>query len=156
MCRQTGGTLVYACAHKSDIWCVWLHRIYGDGRVELSIWLAVPIFNMFEFSPLWRSVLVLLLLLSSTFLLSSGVHVQSGLRDSDTLIYLLLRLMVPRRVPRAISPWATLRRAYRLSINQRPRPDHFIGTSFRVCTLSPSLGKLALKTGLSCVLHGRL
>ena len=31
--------------------------------------------------------------------------------------HLLLRAMVPRRVPRAISPWATLRRAYRLSIN---------------------------------------
>ena len=44
-----------------------------------------------------------------TILLSSGVHVQSGLRASGTLIYitssyLLLRLMVPRRVPRAISP----------------------------------------------------
>ena len=42
-------------------------------------------------------------------LLSSGVHGQSGLRDSGTLIYiissyLLLRLMVSRRVPRAISP----------------------------------------------------
>ena len=44
-----------------------------------------------------------------TILLSSGVHVQSGLRDSGTLIYilssyLLLRLMVHRQVPRAISP----------------------------------------------------
>ena len=43
-----------------------------------------------------------------TILFSSGVHVQSGLRDSGTLIYilsshLLLRLMVPRRVLRAIS-----------------------------------------------------
>ena len=42
-------------------------------------------------------------------LLSSGVHVQSGLRHSGTLIYILsfylvLRLMAPRRVPRAISP----------------------------------------------------
>ena len=42
-------------------------------------------------------------------LFSLGVHVQSGLRDSGTLLYilssyLLLRLMVPRRVPRAISP----------------------------------------------------
>ena len=43
-----------------------------------------------------------------TILLSSGVHVQSGLRDSGTIIYILysylLRLMIPRRVPRAISP----------------------------------------------------
>ena len=55
-----------------------------------------------------------------SILFFSGVHVQSGLRDSDTLIcilsfYLLLRLMVPHRVPRAISPRAILRRAYRLS-----------------------------------------
>ena len=110
-------------AHKSDVWCVWLHRIYGDGRVELLIWLAVPILDLFELSPLWRSVLVLLLLLLSLLFrfLREGVHVQSGLRDFGTLIYilssyLLLRLMVPRRVPRSISPWATLRRAYRLSI----------------------------------------
>ena len=58
-----------------------------------------------------------------TILLYSGVHFQSGLRDSGTLIYtwyiyiissyFLLRLMVPRRVPRAISPLATLHRAYR-------------------------------------------
>ena len=45
----------------------------------------------------------------STILFSSGVHVQSGLRDSGTLIYILsycliLRVMVSRRVPRAISP----------------------------------------------------
>ena len=45
----------------------------------------------------------------STILFSSGVDVQSGLRDSGTLIYipssyLLLRVMVPRQVPRAISP----------------------------------------------------
>ena len=51
-------------AHKSDVWFAWLHRIYGDGRVELLIWLAVAIFDMFELSPLWRSVLELLLLYS--------------------------------------------------------------------------------------------
>ena len=44
----------------------------------------------------------------STALFSSGVHVQSGLRHSGTLLYILcsylLRLMVPRRVLGAISP----------------------------------------------------
>ena len=45
----------------------------------------------------------------STISFSSGVHVESGLRDSGTLIYIpssyfVLRLMVPRRVQRAISP----------------------------------------------------
>ena len=54
-------------AHKSEVWCVWLHRIYGDGRVELLMWLAVPLFDMFELSIFCRSVLVLLLLLSSLF-----------------------------------------------------------------------------------------
>ena len=45
----------------------------------------------------------------STILFSSGVHIQSGLRNSGAFIYipssyLLLRVMVPRRVQRAISP----------------------------------------------------
>ena len=61
-------------------------------------------------------------------LLSSVVHVQRGLRDFGTSLYrldyisriivssnILHRLMIPRRVPRAISPSATLRRAYTLS-----------------------------------------
>ena len=44
-----------------------------------------------------------------TILLSSGVHVQSGLRDAGTVIcilssFFLLGLMVSRRVPKAISP----------------------------------------------------
>ena len=34
--------------HKRDEWCVRLQRTYEDGRVELFIWLAVPIFDMFE------------------------------------------------------------------------------------------------------------
>ena len=50
-------------AHKSGVWCVWLQKIYGDGRVEQLIRLAIPIFDMFELSPLGRGVLVLLLLL---------------------------------------------------------------------------------------------
>ena len=63
----------------------------GDGRVELlMIRLAVPIFDMFELSPLWRSVSVLLLFTQSTILFSSGVHVQSGLRDSGTSIYIYI------------------------------------------------------------------
>ena len=61
------GEFWFMPAHKSNVWCVWLHRICGDGKVELLIWLAVPIFDVFELSPLWRSVLVLLLLLSSLF-----------------------------------------------------------------------------------------
>ena len=74
--------------HKSDVWRVWLHRIYGDGRVEQLIWLAVPVLNMCELSPLWLSVLLLLLYLSS------GVHVQSALPSSaeTTLIYIYLYL----------------------------------------------------------------
>ena len=61
-----------------------------------------------------------LLLLLSLLFCSLGVCIKSGLRDSGTLVYILssylLRLMVSRRVPRAISPWATLRWAHRLSI----------------------------------------
>ena len=70
--KKRTGFCLFMCwfmpAHKSDAWCVWLHRIYGDGRVEqLLIWLAGPIFDMFELSPIWRSVQVLLLLLSLLF-----------------------------------------------------------------------------------------
>ena len=57
---------------------------------------------MFELSPLGAVCTSTTAVTQFTFLLSSGVHVQSGLRDSGTLLYilyfcLLLRLMVPRR-----------------------------------------------------------
>ena len=66
-------------------------------------------FDMFELSPLWRSVLVLLLLLSLLFcsLRVCMLRVASGTPVLYVYIFsshLLLRLMVSRRVPRAISP----------------------------------------------------
>ena len=45
-----------------------------------------PIFDMFELSPLWRSAHGATAVTLSTFSFSSGVHAQSGLRDSGTLI----------------------------------------------------------------------
>ena len=50
----------------------------------------------------------------------------------------LLRLMVPRRVPRAISPIATLRRAYILSISTaRPHPSLPLDQNQAASSLKP-------------------
>ena len=42
--------LAWISAHTSDVWCVWLHRIYGDGRVE-QLMIGGPNFRYVRAKP---------------------------------------------------------------------------------------------------------